>query len=101
MRWAACRNKEWEGKEVEAAYELIHWPTWAGFTTAEMKFLAPSGAAFSALTLRAKGSELKDVLLSSTTGGQCASCQGFHHSGTGATPISRDCCRRVGPDALR
>lgn len=61
---------------------------------AEIKFLAPSGA----FALRLGG--VKDVLLPSTTGGQCASCKGFHHSGTGATPISRDCCHRVGPDAL-
>lgn len=61
---------------------------------AEIKFLAPSGA----FALRLEG--VKGVLLPSTTGGQCASCKGFHHSGTGATPISRDCCHRVGPDAL-
>lgn len=53
-RWVACRNKEWEGKEVEAAYELSHWRTWSWLQNtilAQIKFLAPSGAARSALTL--------------------------------------------------
>lgn len=58
-----------------------------------IKFLTPS-----LVTFPVKGGV--KYVLSSTTGGQCASCKQFLQSGTGATPISRDCCSRVGPDAL-